>query len=39
MELPVIQQRIHEIRGYRVMLDKDLAILYQVPPPKPLTCR
>jgi len=25
-----IQNRIHEIRGERVMLDSDLAILYEV---------
>jgi len=26
-----IQNRIYEIRGQRVMLDKDLAALYEVP--------
>ena len=26
-----IQNRIHEIRGERVLLDKDLADLYEVP--------
>ena len=31
MELPVIQQRIYEIRGNKIILDKDLAVLYQVP--------
>ena len=31
MELQIIQQKIFEIRGYRVMLDFDLASLYQVP--------
>lgn len=31
MELQVIQNRIYEIRGCRVMLDFDLAELYQVP--------
>ena len=30
MELQVIQSKIYEIRGQRVMLDKDLAELYQV---------
>ena len=30
MELQIIQSKIFEIRGCRVMLDKDLAILYQV---------
>ncbi len=30
MELQVIQNRIHEIRGHKVMLDFDLAELYQV---------
>ena len=28
MELQVIQNKIHEIRGQRVMLDVDLAVLY-----------
>jgi hypothetical protein len=28
MELTIIQNRIHEIRGYKVMLDFDLAKLY-----------
>jgi hypothetical protein len=31
MEIQVIQSKIYEIRGVRVMLDKDLAALYQVP--------
>lgn len=31
MELQVIQNKIHEIRGERVMLDRDLAELYGVP--------
>lgn len=31
MELEVIQSRIYKIRGYRVMLDFNLAELYQVP--------
>lgn len=31
MELQPIQSRIYEIRGQRVMLDFDLAELYQVP--------
>lgn len=31
MELQVIQNKIYEIRGCRVMLDFDLAELYQVP--------
>jgi len=30
MELSIIQSKIHEIRGYRVILDKDLAIMYEV---------
>jgi len=30
MELPDIQKKIYEIRGYRVMLDFDLAKIYQV---------
>ena len=30
MELQVIQNKIHEIRGQQVMLDFDLAELYQV---------
>ncbi len=30
MELTVIQKKIFEIRGQRVMLDRDLAELYQV---------
>lgn len=30
MELAIIQQRIHEIRGQKVMLDFDLAALYEV---------
>ena len=30
MELQTIQSRIYEIRGQRVMLDRDLAELYQV---------
>ena len=30
MELTKIQSKIYEIRGYRVMLDFDLAELYQV---------
>lgn len=30
MELQVIQNKIHEIRGKKVMLDRDLAELYQV---------
>jgi hypothetical protein len=29
MQLPVIQNKIHEIRGQKVMLDFDLAELYQ----------
>jgi len=31
MELSIIQSRIHEIRGYKVMLDFDLAEIYKVP--------
>jgi phage regulator Rha-like protein len=30
MELQIIQQKIHEIRGQKVMLDFDLAALYEV---------
>lgn len=30
MELQVIQQKIFEVRGYRVMFDFDIASLYQV---------
>lgn len=30
MELQLIQNRIYEIRGYKVILDKDLAELYEV---------
>jgi len=30
-ELVKIQKMIHEIRGYKVMLDSDLAALYEVP--------
>ena len=30
MELAIIQSRIYEVRGTKVMLDKDLAELYQV---------
>ena len=30
MELQIIQQKIHEIRGVKVMLDFDLSMLYQV---------
>ena len=29
-QLQVIQSKIYEVRGQRVMLDKDLAELYQV---------
>ena len=29
-QLQVIQSKIYEIRGQKVMLDKDLAELYQV---------
>jgi len=31
MEVAIIQQKIHEIRGQKVMLDFDLSILYEVP--------
>lgn len=31
MDLQIIQSKIYEIRGYKVMLDFDLAALYQVP--------
>ena len=30
MEIAVIQNKIYEIRGYKVMLDFDLALLYDV---------
>jgi hypothetical protein len=30
MELQIIQSKIHEIRGYRVILDRDLALMYGV---------
>ncbi|MDR0412389.1 MAG: ORF6N domain-containing protein [Dysgonamonadaceae bacterium] len=30
MDLPAIQNKIYEIRGYKVMLDFDLAEMYQV---------
>ena len=30
MELEIIKQSIHEIRGMKVMLDMDLAKLYEV---------
>ena len=30
MELELLQQKIYEIRGQRVMLDYDLAALYEV---------
>lgn len=30
MELSIIQNKIYEVRGVRVMLDFDLAELYQV---------
>jgi len=30
MELQIIQNKIHEIRGYRVILDFDLADMYEV---------
>lgn len=29
MELQIIQNKIHEIRGLRVMLDFDLAAMYE----------
>lgn len=31
MELVVIQKKIIELRGHKVMLDRDLAMLYEVP--------
>ena len=31
MKIQIIQQKIHEIRGLKVILDKDLAALYEVP--------
>ncbi len=30
MEIEVIQNKIHEIRGFKVMLDYDLASLYEI---------
>jgi len=30
MELQIIQNKIYEVRGHRVMLDFDLAELYEV---------
>ncbi len=30
MELSIIQSKIYDIRGYRVILDFDLAEMYQV---------
>ena len=30
MDLQVIQNKIHEVRGHKIMLDFDLAILYEV---------
>jgi len=30
MELQIIQNKIYEIRGHRVILDKDLASMYEV---------
>lgn len=30
MQLVIIQKKIHEVRGQKVMLDFDLAILYEV---------
>ena len=30
MELSIIQNKIYELRGYRVMLDVELAVLYDV---------
>lgn len=30
LDLQIIQSRIYEIRGQRVMLDRDLAVIYGV---------
>ena len=30
MELSIIQSKIYEIRDYRIILDKDLALTYEV---------
>lgn len=30
MELSILQSKIHEIRGVKILLDFDLAILYSV---------
>jgi len=31
MKLEIIQNKIYELRGHRVMLDFDLAVVYKVP--------
>lgn len=31
MQITIIQKKIHEVRGLRVMLDRDLAKLYETP--------
>lgn len=31
MDIQIIQNKIYEIRGQRVMLDFDLANMYQIP--------
>jgi len=31
MQFTIIQQKIHEIRGQKVMLDRDLSVLYEIP--------
>ena len=30
MELQIIQNKIYEIRGLKVILDKDLALMYEL---------
>ncbi len=30
MKIQIIQQKIYEIRGFRVILDRDLALMYEV---------
>ncbi len=30
-EVPIIEQKIYDVRGYKIMLDSDLAQLYDVP--------
>jgi hypothetical protein len=40
MDLELIQNKIYEIRGFKVMLDFDLAALYDVETKRPkLSCK